>query len=136
MSGQMTLEQIAHALGGEVSGNQVRAPGPGHRPVDRSLSVKFGTKGGLVVYSHAKDDTLKCKDYVREKLGLPPFTGNDKANGRTVLANYDYTDETGELLFQVVRYAPKDFRQRRPNGKASGVGSSVASGGCFTASPN
>jgi hypothetical protein len=27
---------------------------------------------------------------------------------------YDYRDEQGELLFQVVRMEPKDFRQRRP----------------------
>jgi putative DNA primase/helicase len=29
---------------------------------------------------------------------------------------YDYTDEHGRLLFQVVRYQPKDFKQRRPDG--------------------
>lgn len=29
----------------------------------------------------------------------------------------DYPDENGELLFQVVRYEPKDFRQRRPDDK-------------------
>ena len=31
-----------------------------------------------------------------------------------ILATYDYTDEEGNLLFQVVRFYPKDFRQRRP----------------------
>ena len=31
---------------------------------------------------------------------------------------YDYTDESGELLFQVLRYAnPKTFKQRRPGAK-------------------
>src|SRR5262249_39910821 len=34
-----------------------------------------------------------------------------------IVATYDYTDERGELLFQVVRFDPKDFRQRRPNGR-------------------
>jgi len=29
---------------------------------------------------------------------------------------YDYQNEVGELLFQVLRLPPKDFRQRRPNG--------------------
>jgi 5S rRNA maturation endonuclease (ribonuclease M5) len=33
-----------------------------------------------------------------------------------IVATYDYTDETGNLLFQCVRYEPKDFRQRRPDG--------------------
>jgi AAA domain-containing protein len=34
----------------------------------------------------------------------------------TIVATYDYHDEGGALLFQVVRYEPKDFRQRRPDG--------------------
>jgi 5S rRNA maturation endonuclease (ribonuclease M5) len=29
---------------------------------------------------------------------------------------YDYLDANGELLYQVVRFDPKDFRQRRPDG--------------------
>jgi len=31
-----------------------------------------------------------------------------------VVATYDYRDENGVLLFQVVRFKPKSFRQRRP----------------------
>ena len=31
-------------------------------------------------------------------------------------ATYDYCDESGVLLFQVCRYSPKGFRQRRPDG--------------------
>jgi len=34
-----------------------------------------------------------------------------------IVKAYDYRDETGELLFEVVRYEPKDFRQRRPDGR-------------------
>ena len=33
---------------------------------------------------------------------------------RLIVKKYDYVDAGGELVFQVVRYAPKDFRQRRP----------------------
>ncbi len=33
-----------------------------------------------------------------------------------IVARYDYTDEDGELLFQVCRLHPKTFRQRRPVG--------------------
>ena len=32
-------------------------------------------------------------------------------------AEYDYVNEEGEFLYQVVRYDPKDFRQRRLHGK-------------------
>lgn len=33
-----------------------------------------------------------------------------------IVAKYDYEDEIGELLFQVIRVEPKGFRQRRPDG--------------------
>jgi putative DNA primase/helicase len=33
-----------------------------------------------------------------------------------IVATYDYTDEHKNLLYQVVRYRPKDFKQRRPDG--------------------
>ncbi len=39
-----------------------------------------------------------------------------------IVATYDYRDEGGATLFQAVRYAdPKDFRQRRPNGRGGWV---------------
>lgn len=65
-------QQLAHALGGEVSGNQILAPGPNHSPKDRSLSIRLDDTApdGMVVYSFAGDDPLACKDYVREKAGL------------------------------------------------------------------
>ena len=57
---------------------------------------------------------------VRAKLGLPAFTPSKKTNGKDkprkeIVARYDYCDESAELLFQVVRFDPKDFRQRKPN---------------------
>jgi putative DNA primase/helicase len=72
------LRSIARALGGEVSGRQVLAPGPGHSPRDRSLSVKLiGAPGGFVVHSHAGDDWQECRDYVRERLRLPAWQLGD-----------------------------------------------------------
>jgi putative DNA primase/helicase len=121
---RMNLQQVAHALGGEVAGNQVLAPGPGHSAKDRSLSIKIDAAAprGFLAYSHSGDDPLRCKDYVSEKLGLPPWTGNGStSNGRSKATSYDYHDERGELLFQVVRSEPKDFRQRRPDGNGGWV---------------
>jgi hypothetical protein len=116
----LTPQQVARALGGEVSGNHVIAPGPGHSPEDRSLSTKLDASApdGFLVHSFAGDDPIVCKNYVREKLDLQPWNGrgNGSSQGKSIVATYDYTDETGELLFQVVRYAPKDFRQRRLDG--------------------
>ena len=34
-----------------------------------------------------------------------------------IVAAYDYTDEKGLLLYQTVRFDPKDFKQRQPDGK-------------------
>jgi len=38
----------------------------------------------------------------------------DSAN-RRIVKTYDYLDESGKLLFQTVRFQPKDFAQRRPD---------------------
>ena len=37
------------------------------------------------------------------------------AAGQKIVKQYDYRDESGNLLFQCVRTDPKGFRQRRPN---------------------
>ncbi|MGC1541341.1 MAG: AAA family ATPase, partial [Xanthobacteraceae bacterium] len=125
------LKSLARALGGKTSNGQVLAPGPGHSSADRSLSVKLDNSApdGFVVHSFSGNDPIACRDYVRQKLGLSAFKPNgrnhqngvaasplrnDKPKGR-VVAEYDYTDANGELLYQVQRYEPKDFRQRQPD---------------------
>ena len=74
------IRAIALALGGSVIGRDtIAAPGPGHSPRDRSLTIKLvaSAPDGLVVFSHANDDWQTCKDYVRERLGLPPWQPGD-----------------------------------------------------------
>ena len=138
------LQTLARVLGGEINSGQVLAPGPGHSAKDRSLSVKLDSNmpDGFVVHSFATDDPITCKDYVRERLGLPAFKPNgrrrasDDAIERAlqaavaqpsnkpkakIIATYDYTDADGKLLYQVCRLEPKDFRQRRPDGTGKWV---------------
>jgi 5S rRNA maturation endonuclease (ribonuclease M5) len=38
-----------------------------------------------------------------------------------IVATYDYTDASGNLLYQVCRMLPKDFRQRRPDGSGGWI---------------
>jgi hypothetical protein len=38
-----------------------------------------------------------------------------------IVKTYDYTDESSTILFQKVRYDPKDFKQRRPDGKGGWI---------------
>lgn len=52
------------------------------------------------------------------KLGMS-FTKRDSRHGKSPnkqIATYPYVDEAGQLLYEVVRYEPKVFRQRRPDG--------------------
>ncbi|MHC4462175.1 MAG: toprim domain-containing protein [Planctomycetota bacterium] len=42
-------------------------------------------------------------------------------SNKIITATYDYKDESGELLYQVVRFEPKSFAQRRPDGNGDWV---------------
>jgi hypothetical protein len=119
---------LARQLGGQAAGNEICCPGPGHSAKDRSLSVKVDPSApdGFVVNSFAGNDPIACKDHVREKAGLGAFkpSGQDRNSSqpkKRVVATYDYADEHGTVLYQVLRYDSKDFRQRRPDGNGDWV---------------
>jgi AAA domain len=99
------LNEIAMALGGEIHNGHVLAPGPGHSANDRSLSIRLSDNvpNGFLVFSFAGDDPIACRDYVRARVGLPPFKPNGRGKtARTI--SYDYRDASG-----VVRYRKKRF---------------------------
>ncbi|OAF11782.1 hypothetical protein AYJ54_07940 [Bradyrhizobium centrolobii] len=70
----IALRTLAHDLGGDVVGRSVLAPGPGHSPSDRSLSVtpSAADPDGFVVFSHAGDDWRECRVHVLQRLGVRP----------------------------------------------------------------
>ena len=137
----LTLQAVARALQGEQTTNEVIAPGPGHSAKDRSLSVKLDSAApdGFIVHSFAGDDPIACRDYVRERLSLPAFKPEARNGGSSesllasavasqrretrakIVATYDYTDADGVLLYEVLRYEPKNFRQRRPDGNGGWI---------------
>ena len=80
----LDLDHVAQSLGGEVSSGQVLAPGPGHSATDRSLSIKLDDKApeGFLVHSFSGDDAIACRDFVRERLGLPKPEPKKKGNGK------------------------------------------------------
>jgi hypothetical protein len=88
MTGLLTdIRALARALGGDVVGrNTVNMQGPGHSRRDRSLSVTVNRDApdGFLVKSRCGDDDLRCKDYVRSLLGLPPWAPAD--NSRPALS--------------------------------------------------
>jgi putative DNA primase/helicase len=76
---------IVAVLGGEVTGrDSANVPGPGHGKADRSLSIKINSRapGGFVVYSHAGDDPIECRDYVRERLGIEAWAPSTRREQR------------------------------------------------------
>jgi AAA domain len=128
-------QQVAAALGGEVSGREILAPGPGHSAKDRSLSIKFSSTApdGFVVHSFAGDDPIVCKDYVRNKIGIVWEPAKKSANGSVIrmqqrvsaqlapkppsaAPEYIYQLEDSTPYLRVKRTADKQFYQQHWNG--------------------
>ena len=108
----LSLRDIARALGGEVSGDEVMAPSPDHSAKDRGVSVKLDASApdGFLVHSFNGVDDIACKDYVRDKLGLPKWKPNGKSKAKPAynpIAKYTYRQADGTPYLQVHRFDPK-----------------------------
>jgi putative DNA primase/helicase len=101
---------IAKALGGKKCGTGWIAQCVAHDDTNPSMSIADGEKGGVVVKCHAGCDQRELM-HVLMARGL----WADRKNGREIIRTHDYTDENGKLAYQVVRFPPKEFRQRRPD---------------------
>ncbi len=95
---------------------------PAHDDQRSSLSVGIGADDRALLWCHAGCHLLTiCRaiDIRVPDLFSASHPYHERAAGRRpgkVVATYDYCDAAGTLLMQVVRYDPKDFRQRRPDG--------------------
>jgi 5S rRNA maturation endonuclease (ribonuclease M5) len=108
-------------------------PGPAgmtHCPShdDRSPSLTVHIRDGRVLWHCQAGCTQDAVVGALRARGLWPNrnghhhhhtggSGDGGVPGRRIVATYDYVDAAGRLLFQVVRFSPKDFRQRRPDGR-------------------
>ncbi len=116
------LQKVLSVLKGvEKHGSYYQARCPAHEDDKASLSVGTGKNGKVLLYCHAgctpesilaatgmKWDSLFCDS--------PPTKSKPQ-----IVQTYDYQDESGKLLFQTVRYFPKEFRQRRPDGNGGWI---------------
>jgi hypothetical protein len=124
------MEQIARHFFGE----------PNEKLSRQNIELRFGTHGSKSVdlkkgkwYDHETNQGGGPLDLIKREMD---FNDNSdcwawieqqgyETNGfnrrRKEVAHYDYTDEGGNLLFQVVRYEPKKFLQRKPNGHGGWV---------------
>ena len=109
---------LSRLKGVKRSGNgQYMALCPAHG--DHSPSLSIGLKDGrILVHCHAGCELAD----ILKPLGLEPkdlFLDGHKAKPeqREIEAVYHYIDANGKP-FETVRFRPKDFSQRRPDGKA------------------
>lgn len=111
----MTAVEIAERLHARRSGAGWAACCPAHDDRTPSLSVTE-RDSRILLHCHAGcsvDSVLAAAGLQMKDLFL------DASDDERIVATYDYTDENGTLLFQTVRYEPKDFKQRRPMGHGS-----------------
>lgn len=94
---------------------------------DRTPSMQVTKE---LAHCHAGCGSFGAVDLYAKGMGIPNGEaikrlaakfGLNSGKSRREVAVYNYTDEDGQLLFQVVRYEPKDFRQRSPDGNGGWI---------------
>ncbi|MFD2407745.1 toprim domain-containing protein [Azorhizophilus paspali] len=128
------IEQVARHLLGEPNAN-----------MSKPTELRFGTRGSLAVnldkgtwFSHEEHVGGGVLDLIARETGITaraeqlawlesqglreqkptqcPASPNVLVKPK-IDTTYAYKDEKGRTLFEVVRFEPKDFRQRQPDGK-------------------
>jgi len=87
---------------------------PAHDDRNASLSVHV-SDGRILLHCNAGCST----EDVVNALGLTMsdlFVESKKTRPK-IVASYPYPDERGNVLFEVVRFDPKAFKQRKPDGR-------------------
>jgi hypothetical protein len=94
---------------------------PAHDDQRASLSFADGDHA-LVVECHAGCSREGIAAGVGRSVADFSHRADGTRAGRSrIVATHDFTDEAGVLLFQEVRYEPKSFRLRRPDGQGGWV---------------
>ncbi|HWQ32559.1 MAG TPA: hypothetical protein VNQ79_06730 [Blastocatellia bacterium] len=122
----MTFDEILKRFpDARRAGSEFKAHCPAHDDERESLTIRAGRETVAVLFCHAG-----CRPSAvaaARGLTMADLTGerNGHQNGHTqrprITATYDYRDESGALLYQVCRFEPKDFRQRRPDGSGGWI---------------
>ena len=104
----MSVHEVLNKLKGvKRSGSGWTAKCPAHEDQHNSLSINEGDNGKELYFCHAG-----CSfEQIVATLGI------ERQSSKQVVAEYDYRDESRTLLYQAVRFSPKGFSQRRPNGR-------------------
>jgi hypothetical protein len=113
---QVVLDAITTRTGtGQLQNGQWRLHCPAHPDRNSSLGLAETPAGHALLYCQAgcrTEDVLASVDL--QMRDLYPITNGDRRED-PIVATYPYVDETGQLLYQVLRTANKRFMQRRPD---------------------
>jgi hypothetical protein len=110
---------LSHFRVARRNGNQAQAQCPSHNDTVASLTISAGQKC-VVVHDHGSCET----DTVLAAVGLEMkdlYPPRDTVRPVRLVATYDYRDAGGNLVYQVLRWDPKKFSQRRPDGRGGWI---------------
>ena len=118
----MNIADLVQRLDAKQNGDGWVAKCPAHDDRIPSLSINEGSDGRILLHCHADCDTdailaalgLTRRDLFAQNGGEAP--ARTRSSESRIVATYDYQNANGNLLFQTLRFEPKNFRQRRPNG--------------------
>ena len=115
------LESALRARGSKKSGGNWTCPA--HDDANPSLSVRAVDDGKVLVHCHAGCSTEGVLEALSMTLAdlYDERAPEEPPAAPQLCQTYDYVDEHDEHLFQVCRYQPKAFRQRRPDGKGNWI---------------
>ena len=111
---RVTSALEAHGCRGKGSAWQC----PAHEDRTASLSISEGRDGRALLKCHAGCELASILDALGLAVADISPERDAPKRGPRIKAVYRYVDESGTLLYEVVRTDPKGFRQRRPDPKA------------------
>jgi hypothetical protein len=123
----MNISQILGQLANvRKSGGAWTARCPAHEDKRNSLSITEGGDGRILVKCFANctfEEICSAKGWKSSDLFAKSNSNGSQTRKSSprIVAEYDYRDEHGELLYQNIRYQPKDFRVRRPDGNGGWI---------------
>jgi putative DNA primase/helicase len=116
------LKNVKRVGSGWVASCPVPTHGRRRGDLHPSLSVSEGADGSVLLHCHAG-----CSpEQIVAAIGLTmsdlfPKHERTLTTERTIVATYPYHDAEGKPLFEVVRFEPKGFAVRRPDGKGGWI---------------
>ncbi len=111
------IEEVLSKLSNVTkNGSGYKARCPSHDDKTPSLSIKLGDAGNVLLFCHAGCKIDEISAAIEVKVGELFPTKSKPITKSRIVATYDYRNENRDVLYQKVRYDPKKFEHRKPDG--------------------